>query len=100
MRRRIAHIVFVTGFGTVALAAGVLAALTVARPGRALLARTVTQLSNDIFRGNLTIGEVSGNFLTSLSLRGVYLRDSAGAVVAEVPWRAGSSSPACSPNRR
>ena len=30
MRRRLAHIVFVTGFGTVALVVGLLAALTVA----------------------------------------------------------------------
>jgi len=85
MRRRLAHIVFVTGFGTVALVAGLLAALTVAPPGRRLLARTVTELSDRIFRGHLTIGEVSGNFLTRLSLRGVVLTDSSGAVVAEFP---------------
>ena len=34
MRRRLAHVVFVTGFGTVALVIGLLAALTVAPPGR------------------------------------------------------------------
>ncbi len=85
MRRRLAHIVFVTGFGTVALVVGLLAALTVAPPGRRLLARTVTALSDRVFRGHLTIGEVSGNFLTRLSLRGVVLRDSAGAVVADFP---------------
>jgi len=85
MRRRLAHIVFVTGFGTLALVAGLLAALTVAPPGRRLLARTVTELSDRIFRGHLTIGEVSGTFLTRLSLRGVVLRDSAGAVVADFP---------------
>lgn len=85
MRRRLAHIVFVTGFGTVALVVGMLAALTVAPPGRRLLARTVTSLSDRIFRGHLTIGQVSGNFLTRLSLRGVVLKDSSGAVVADFP---------------
>lgn len=85
MRRRIAHIVFVTGVGTVALVAGLLAALSVAPPGRTLLARTVTALSDQVFRGHLTIGEVSGTFLTNLSLRGVVLKDSSGAVVASFP---------------
>jgi hypothetical protein len=85
MRRRIAHIIFVIGFGTVALVAGLLAALTVGPPGRRLLARTVTNLSDRVFRGHLTIDDVSGNFLTRLSLRGVVLKDSAGAVVAEFP---------------
>jgi autotransporter translocation and assembly factor TamB len=85
MRRRLAHIVFVTGFGTVALVAGVLAALSVASPGRRLLARTVTALSNRVFRGHLSIGEVSGNFLTTLTLRGVVLTDSGGAPVATFP---------------
>ena len=85
MRRRLAHVVFVTGFGTVALVAGLLAALTVAPPGRRLLARTVTTLSDRVFRGHLTIGDVSGNFLTTLSLAGVVLTDSSGAVVAEFP---------------
>lgn len=85
MRRRIAHVVFVTGLGSVALVVGLLAALTVAPPGRRLLARTVTHFSDEVFRGHLTIGEVSGNFLTALSLRGVVLQDSMGAVVAEFP---------------
>jgi hypothetical protein len=85
MRRRIAHVVFVTGFGAVALVIGVLAALTVAPSGRQLLARTVTALSVRIFRGHLAIGEVGGNFLSSLSLRDVVLTDSSGAVVAEFP---------------
>ena len=85
MRRRLAHVVFVTGFGTVALVVGLLAALTVAPPGRRLLARTVTTLSDRVFRGHLTIGEVSGNFLSTLSLTGVVLTDSSGAVVAEFP---------------
>jgi hypothetical protein len=85
MRRRLAHVVFVTGFGTVALVLGLLAALTVAAPGRRLLARTVTAFSDRVFRGHLTIGDISGSFLTNLSLRGVVLTDSAGAVVAEFP---------------
>lgn len=85
MRRRLAHIVFVIGFGTVAMVVGLLAALTVAPSGRKLLARTVTTLSDRVFRGHLTIGEVSGNFLTTLSLRDVVLTDSSGAVVAAFP---------------
>jgi hypothetical protein len=85
VRRRIAHVIFVTGFGTVALVVGVLVALTAAPPGRMLLARTVTELSNRVFRGQLTIGAVSGNFLSRLSLRGVVLKDSSGAVVADFP---------------
>ena len=85
MRRRLAHVVFVTGFGTVALVLGLLAALTVAPSGRRLLARTVTELSDRIFRGHLTIGAMSGNFINHLELTGVVLTDSSGAVVAEFP---------------
>jgi hypothetical protein len=85
MRRRLAHVIFVTGLGTVALVAGLLAALTVAPPGRRLLARTVTTLSDRVFRGHLAITEVSGNFLTALSLRGVTLSDSSGEMVAAIP---------------
>ena len=85
MRRRLAHVVFVTGFGALGLVVGLLAALTVAPSGRRLLARTVTALSDRVFRGNLVIGEVSGNFINTLSLRGVVLSDSGGARVAEFP---------------
>lgn len=85
MRRRLAHVVFVTGFGILGLVVGLLAALTVAPSGRRLLARTVTALSDRVFRGHLAIAEVSGNFLSTLSLRGVVLTDSSGAVVAEFP---------------
>jgi hypothetical protein len=85
MRRRVAHFVFVTVFGTVALVVGVLLALSVAPPGRHLLARTVTTLSDRVFRGHLDIGEVSGNFLTYLTLRDVVLSDSSGGRVAAIP---------------
>jgi len=85
MRRRLAHVIFVTGFGTVGLLIGLLVALSGAPPGRRLLARTVTALSDRVFRGHLAIGGVSGSFLTSLSLRDVILTDSAGAVVASFP---------------
>ncbi|HQR17213.1 MAG TPA: translocation/assembly module TamB domain-containing protein [Gemmatimonadales bacterium] len=85
MRRRLAHVVFVTGFGALGLVLGVLGALTVAPSGRRLLARTVTGLSDRIFRGHLTIGAVSGNFINHLELTGVVLTDSSGATVAEFP---------------
>jgi len=85
MRRRLAHFVFVTAFGTLGLAVGVLLALTVAPPGRKLLARTVTAFSDRVFRGHLGIGAVTGNFLTSLTLTDVVLSDSSGARVAAFP---------------
>ena len=112
MRRRLAHVVFVTGFGTVALVVGLLAALTVAPPGRRLLARTVTTFSDRVFRGHLTIGDMSGNFLTNLSLRrrgadgqqrrggGGVSRGSTSATTCPTCWRAGSISPRCAPSRR
>ena len=85
MRRRVAHFVFVTAFGTVGLVVGVLLALTVAPPGRKLLARTVTAISDRVFRGHLDIGSISGSFLTSLRLADVVLSDSTGARVATFP---------------
>lgn len=85
MRRRLAHLVFVTGFGTLGLVVGLLAALTMAPPGRRLLARTVTALSDRVFRGHLEIGNVAGTFLTGLDLQDVVLTDSAGATVASFP---------------
>jgi hypothetical protein len=85
MRRRVAHFVFVTAFGTLGLVVGVLLALTAAPPGRKLLARTVTAFSDKVFRGHLDIGSITGNFLTSLVLSDVVLSDSSGARVATFP---------------
>lgn len=85
MRRRVARVVFV-GLGTVAAAAlGTVGALIGAAPGRGLLARLVSEQSNRLVRGSVAIARIDGDFRSFLALDSVVIRDTAGAVLADVP---------------
>jgi TamB, inner membrane protein subunit of TAM complex len=85
MRRTLARVGFV-GIATVMAAIlGTTGALVLTRPGRALLARFLTEESNRLVRGSVTIGRIEGNFVSRLSLDSVVVRDTAGQLVADLP---------------
>lgn len=71
--------------GLVASAVGVLAALTLTPPGRALLARNVSHLLESTLRGQVDVGNIGGSFLRDLVLRDVVVRDTAGVLLASLP---------------
>lgn len=85
MRRRLLRILFVTVFAIVAAGLGTLTALVTVPPGKDLLARLVTEESNRLVRGSVSIGRIRGDFLTGLQLDSVVIRDTAGSLLADVP---------------
>lgn len=71
--------------GSLATVAGVLVALVLTPPGRALLARVVTEGLNRFVAGSVSIGAVAGSFTGDLILRRIEIRDNTGAVVLAAP---------------
>ncbi|HEX3273757.1 MAG TPA: hypothetical protein VHR43_02790, partial [Gemmatimonadales bacterium] len=68
MRRRLARFFFVFLLGLVAMVLGVLTSMTLTPPGRALLARTVSDALDRIIIGQVKVGAISGSFLYDLTL--------------------------------
>jgi translocation and assembly module TamB len=85
MRRLIIRAVFVALFAILAAALGTITALVTLPPGKDLLARLVSEESNRLVRGSVSIGRIRGDFLTGLTLDSVVIRDTAGVALAEVP---------------
>lgn len=85
MRRRAAYVVFLLVAGALATALGAMAALAWTTPGRALLARLVSEESGRLVRGSLTVGRVSGDFLSRVALEDLEVRDTAGALLLAAP---------------
>jgi hypothetical protein len=85
MRHRIAHFLFVTALGTGAMIAGIVLALTLSTPGRALLARNVSAALDRMFRGDVEVGAIGGSFITGLDIRRLVVRDTAGVLLADIP---------------
>ncbi len=71
--------------GTVASVVGLVAALTLAPPGRALLARNVGAWLGRVVRGSVQVGAVGGSFLRDLDLRRLEVRDEEGVLLAQLP---------------
>jgi translocation and assembly module TamB len=69
--------------GVVASAAGLVLALVLTPPGRALLARNVEQVLASVLRGEVRIGRISGSFLRDLHLERVEVRDTSGRVFVQ-----------------
>ena len=82
MRRWMARAVFVVLLALVASALGTVTAMVRTRPGRDLLARLLSEESNRLVRGSLTIGRISGNFTSDLTLDSVVIRDTTGTLLA------------------
>ncbi|HEX2251222.1 MAG TPA: hypothetical protein VHH32_12815, partial [Gemmatimonadales bacterium] len=85
MRRRLARFVFVFVVGTVAMVLGVVTSMTLTPPGRDLLARTVSRMLDRIVTGTVRVGAISGSFLYDLTLENLVVRDTAGALLADLP---------------
>lgn len=84
MRRVVARAAYVVLLALVAAAFGTVTAMVRTRPGRALLARLLSEESNRLVRGSITIGKISGDFVSTLALESVVIRDTAGALLADV----------------
>jgi translocation and assembly module TamB len=85
MRRRLARFLFVFVVGTVAMVLGVVTSMTLTPPGRDLLARTVSRMLDRIVTGTVRVGAISGSFLYDLTLENLVVRDTAGALLADLP---------------
>lgn len=85
MIRRSAYLVFLVVTGVLATVLGAVAALTWTGPGRALLARLVTEESARLVRGTISVGTLSGNFLSHLTITDLEVRDTTGALLLSAP---------------
>jgi len=85
MRRRVARGVFVLFCGMVATVLGVVSAVLWTPPGLRLVARFINEQAQGLVRGSLHVGSVSGRWLKGFTLDSVVIRDSTGALFAEVP---------------
>ena len=85
MHRRIARVFFVFVLGTVAMVLGVVTSLTLTPPGRNLLARAVSRALDRVIIGQLKVGAISGSFVYDLTLENLMVRDTSGALLADLP---------------
>ena len=85
MRRQLARLLFVFVVGSVAMVLGVVTSMTLSPPGRDLLARTVSKLLDRIVTGQVKVGAISGSFLYDLTLENLVVRDTSGALLADLP---------------
>lgn len=85
MAGRFGRGVFILFVALVATVLGTVTALLWTPPGRGLLARLVMEETRSLFRGSVEIGGVSGGFTRSFSLQRLVIRDSTGAVFADIP---------------
>jgi translocation and assembly module TamB len=85
MRRQLARFLFVFIVGTIAMVLGVVTSMTLTPPGRDLLARTVSRMLDRIVTGTVKVGAISGSFLYDLTLENLVVRDTSGALLADLP---------------
>ena len=85
MRRIVARFLFVAVVGSVAMVLGVVTSMTLTPPGRALLARTVSRILDEIVLGQVSVGAISGSFVYNLILEDLVVRDTSGALLADLP---------------
>ena len=85
MRRRLARFLFVTVLGSVAMVLGVVTSMILTPPGRDLLARTVSRMLDRVVLGHVEVGSISGSFLYDLVLEDLVVRDTSGALLADLP---------------
>ena len=71
--------------GVIASLVGVIVALTVTPPGRALLARNVSHQLETLLRGQVLVGGIEGSFLRDLVLTNVVVRDTSGVLLVSLP---------------
>lgn len=84
MRRLVARVGLVVVLTVLAAILGTGGALLETRPGRDLLARLLSEQSNRLVRGSITIGRIEGNFVSWLGFDSVVVRDTAGQSLADI----------------
>lgn len=85
MLRRTGYLAFLVTTSLLATALGAVAAMIWTGPGRALLARLVNEESGRLVRGTITVGSLSGNFITDLTISDLAVRDTSGALLVAAP---------------
>jgi len=85
MQRIVTRFLFVFIVGSLAMVLGVLTSMTLTPPGRALLARTVSRMLDEIIIGQVKVGAISGSFVYDLTLEDLVVRDTSGALLADLP---------------
>lgn len=83
--RHVVRVLVLLVVGVMASLVGVVVALTLTRPGRALLARNVSHQLETLLRGQIHVGNIDGSFLRDLVLRDVVVRDTAGVLLVSLP---------------
>ena len=85
MRRQLARFLFVFVIGIAAMVLGVITSMTLTPPGRDLLARTSRSCSTASSSARSKVGSISGSFLYDLTLENLVVRDTSGALLADLP---------------
>lgn len=90
--RAMARFLFVAVVGAVATVAGAAGALTQTDAGHRVLATVLRERAGALVRGSLTVARIDGDFVRSLSLDSLEVRDTSGALLALFPrvdarWR-------------
>jgi len=83
--RHLIRVLVLLVVGVAASLVGVIVALTLTPPGRALLARNVSHQLATLLRGDVYVGNIDGSFLRDLVLRDVVVRDTAGVLLVSLP---------------
>ena len=83
--RHVVRVLVLLVVGVIASLVGVVVALTVTPPGRALLARNVSHQLETLLRGQVYVGNIDGSFLRDLVLHDVVVRDTAGVLLVSLP---------------
>ena len=83
MRRLVGRIGLVTVLTVVAAVLGTVGALIATGPGHGLLARLLSEQSNRLVRGSITVSRIEGDFVSRLRFDSVVVRDTAGQPLAE-----------------
>jgi hypothetical protein len=83
--RHVVRVLVLLVVGVIASLVGVIVALTVTPPGRALLARNVSHQLETLLRGQVLVGGIEGSFLRDLVLTNVVVRDTSGVLLVSLP---------------
>ena len=81
--RHLIRVLVLLVVGVAASLVGVLVALTLTPPGRALLARNVSHQLGVLLRGEVLVGNIEGSFLRDLVLTNVVVREGDRNVIDE-----------------
>ncbi|HET7025975.1 MAG TPA: translocation/assembly module TamB domain-containing protein [Gemmatimonadales bacterium] len=85
MHRLFIRVSLVSVLGMLGTVVGTFAAVFFTPAGRGLAGRALAERMNGLVRGDVEVGAVGGTVLTGLDLDQLVIRDSAGALLADIP---------------